>query len=249
MQVAAGLAAIRAVPSVLALREATMDAFASAGFPSAYFVTPVTSDRRFGRVHSANNMPEAWSQAYPTRLRFEDPLPDLALRLCRPLRWSEARELEPPGRQQEAFYAFAATLGFSQGLALPTYGPGARTGFVGLPALSDAPVRDEVLVSAHAFAQMSFLRYCELIDGQASNDVPLSERELDVVYWIAMGKSNSVIAEILGISAETVDSYVRRAFRKLGVSDRTSAVLHSVLAGHLYTGPFRPAAEQEREEN
>lgn len=244
MHVGTGLAGIRAAQSVLSLREATMQAFAGLGYPSAYFVTPVTSDRRFGRVHSANNMPDAWCDAYPLKLRYEDPLPDLALRLCRPLRWSEARSMEPPGRLEEPFYAFLAGLGFDEGLALPTYGPGARTGFVGLPAVQGASTSEEIAASAHAIAQMSFLRYCELIDVQAPSDVRLSERELDVVYWIAMGKSNSVIAEILGISAETVDSYVRRAFRKLGVSDRTSAVLHSVLAGHLYTGPFRPAPEQ-----
>ena len=141
--------------------------------------------------------------------------------------------------------AFLSRLGYDDGFALPTYGPGARTGFVGLPAGPEASLSEETAACAHAIAQMSFLRYCELIDEQVEVDVRLSERELDVVYWIAMGKSNSVIAEILGISAETVDSYVRRAFRKLGVSDRTSAVLHSVLAGHLYTGPFRPAPEQD----
>ena len=244
MFVRTGLAQIRAASSVLSLREATMTAFGGIGFPSAYFVTPVTSDRRFGRVHSANNMADAWCAAYPLTLRFEDPLPDLALRLGRPLLWSEARVIEPPGRVQQPFYAFLVALGYREGLALPTYGPGARTGFVGLPAVRSGPIDEETIASAHAIAQMSFLRYCELIDTQAPSDVRLSERELDVVYWIAMGKSNSVIAEILGISAETVDSYVRRAFRKLGVSDRTSAVLHSVLAGHLYTGPFRPAPEQ-----
>jgi LuxR family quorum-sensing system transcriptional regulator CciR len=244
MQVRTGLAGMRAASSVLALREATMRAFAQIGYPSAYFVTPVTSDKRFGRVHSANNMAPAWTEAYPERLRFEDPLPELALRLCRPLWWSEARAIEPPGRQEGAFYAFLAQLGFEEGLALPTYGPGARTGFVGLPTIGDASTSEETAAVAHAIAQMSFLRYCELIDEEVPIDGRLSERELDVVYWIAMGKSNSVIAEILGISAETVDSYVRRAFRKLGVSDRTSAVLHSVLAGHLYTGPFRPVPEQ-----
>jgi DNA-binding CsgD family transcriptional regulator len=245
MQVRTGLAGIRAAQSVLSLREATMTAFSSIGYLSAYFVTPITSDRRFGRVHSANNMPDAWCDAYPAKLRYEDPLPDLALRLCRPLRWSEVRALDPPGRQEEPFYAFLAELGYDEGLALPTYGPGARTGFVGLPAGPGASISEETAADAHAFAQMSFLRYCELIQVQAPTDVRLSERELDVVYWIAMGKSNSVIAEILGISAETVDSYVRRAFRKLGVSDRTSAVLHSVLAGHLYTGPFRPTPEED----
>jgi len=245
MHVRSGLAGIRAAQSVLSLREATMEAFTDVGFSSAYFVTPVTSDRRFGRVHSANNMADAWCDAYPIKLRYEDPLPDLALRLCRPLRWSEARSIEPPSRHEEPFYAFLSGLGFEDGLALPTYGPGARTGFVGLPAMPGAAMDEDTAAIAHAIAQMSFLRYCELIDVQAPTDIRLSERELDVVYWIAMGKSNSVIAEILGISAETVDSYVRRAFRKLGVSDRTSAVLHSVLAGHLYTGPFRPAPEQD----
>lgn len=245
MQLRTGLAGLRAVKSVLALRDATMQAFAAIGFPQAYFVTPVTSDKRFGRVHSANNMAPEWSTAYPERLRYEDPLPDLALRQAGPIRWSEARAIEPPGRGETAFYAFLADLGFEEGLALPTYGPGARTGFVGLPAGPDSQTDEETAAAAHAIAQMSFLRYCELIDTQDPLDVRLSERELDVVYWIAMGKSNSVIAEILGISAETVDSYVRRAFRKLGVSDRTSAVLHSVLAGHLYTGPFRPTPEQK----
>lgn len=245
MHVSKGLAGIRAAHSVLALREATMEAFAGIGYPSAYFVTPVTSDKRFGRVHSANNMADAWCDAYPVRLRFEDPLPELSLRLCRPLRWSEARAMSSASRTEDAFFAFLADLGFTDGLALPTYGPGARTGFVGLPAGEGGSLSEETAASAHAIAQMSFLRYCELIDVQAPADVRLSERELDVVYWIAMGKSNSVIAEILGISAETVDSYVRRAFRKLGVSDRTSAVLHSVLAGHLYTGPFRPAPETD----
>ena len=245
MHIRLGLAGMRAAESVISLREATMRAFGDIGYPSAYFVTPITSDRRFGRVHSCNNMAEAWAQAYPERLRFEDPLPELALRLCRPLLWSQAREIDPPGKQEDGFYAFVAELGYRDGLALPTYGPGARTGFVGLPDAVGLDPGEEILASAHAIAQMSFLRYCELIDHQTDGEIRLSERELDVVYWIAMGKSNSVIAEILGISAETVDSYVRRAFRKLGVSDRTSAVLHSVLAGHLYTGPFRPAAEPD----
>ncbi len=164
MHVRLGLAGIRAAQSVLSLREATMEAFAGIGFPSAYFVTPVTSDRRFGRVHSANNMADAWCDAYPVKLRYEDPLPDLALRLCRPLRWSEARSIEPPNRHEEPFYAFLSGLGFEDGLALPTYGPGARTGFVGLPAVPGAPMDEDTAVIAHAIAQMSFLRYCELIE-------------------------------------------------------------------------------------
>jgi LuxR family transcriptional regulator/LuxR family quorum-sensing system transcriptional regulator CciR len=49
--------------------------------------------------------------------------------------------------------------------------------------------------------------------------------------WLARGKSKSVTADILEISPHTVDTTVRRIFRKLGVSDRTSAVMKAVNSG------------------
>ena len=48
---------------------------------------------------------------------------------------------------------------------------------------------------------------------------------------MARGKSNGVIAEILGISDHTVDTLVRRVFAKLGVGDRISAAIKGIGAG------------------
>jgi LuxR family transcriptional regulator/LuxR family quorum-sensing system transcriptional regulator CciR len=59
----------------------------------------------------------------------------------------------------------------------------------------------------------------------------LSAREREVLRWVALGKSNGDIAEILGISPHTVDTLVRRLFQKLGVSNRVSAALRAVGAG------------------
>jgi DNA-binding CsgD family transcriptional regulator len=57
---------------------------------------------------------------------------------------------------------------------------------------------------------------------------PLSRREKEVMTWAASGKSNTVIADILDISAHTVNGYLRSVFLKTGTSDRTTATLRCI---------------------
>ncbi|WP_068309911.1 helix-turn-helix transcriptional regulator [Aliiruegeria sabulilitoris] len=64
-------------------------------------------------------------------------------------------------------------------------------------------------------------------------EIGLSPREAEILRWIARGKSNSVIAEILGISPHTVDTHIRRIYRKLGAGDRTTAALRGMETGLL----------------
>lgn len=52
----------------------------------------------------------------------------------------------------------------------------------------------------------------------------LSEREQEIVKLITSGKTNTEIAEVLGISAFTVKNHTQRIFRKLGATNRTQAV-------------------------
>ena len=62
----------------------------------------------------------------------------------------------------------------------------------------------------------------------------LTHRESEVLLWIAKGKSNRDIGEILGLSARTVTKHLEQIYVKLGVENRASAavkaanVLHEV---------------------
>ncbi len=62
---------------------------------------------------------------------------------------------------------------------------------------------------------------------------PLSAREIEVLKWIAEGKSNKEIAALLFISEGTVKTHVLSIHEKLGVSDRTEAVVTAIKRGIL----------------
>ncbi len=56
----------------------------------------------------------------------------------------------------------------------------------------------------------------------------LSAREAEVLLWIARGKPNKDISDILGISPRTVNKHLEQVFSKLGVENRASAAALAV---------------------
>jgi DNA-binding NarL/FixJ family response regulator len=57
---------------------------------------------------------------------------------------------------------------------------------------------------------------------------PLTEREADVLLWIAAGKSNRDIADILGLSHRTVNKHLDQIYLKISVENRASAAAKAV---------------------
>lgn len=54
-----------------------------------------------------------------------------------------------------------------------------------------------------------------------------TQRERDVLQWLALGKTNWEIGMILGISERTVKFHLNNVFQKLGVANRAQAVLQA----------------------
>jgi DNA-binding NarL/FixJ family response regulator len=88
--------------------------------------------------------------------------------------------------------------------------------------LKDA-AREELLATvAHALAELSPQRAQRCLP--AGSPPELTDRELQVLYGMSQGKSNAQIGRELYLSEDTVKTYARRLFRKLGVGDRAQAV-------------------------
>ena len=74
-----------------------------------------------------------------------------------------------------------------------------------------------------------------LTDGEIENDnlvltrkLQLTQRESEVLMWIARGKSNRDIAEILNLSPRTVNKHLEQIYAKLGVENQASAAALAV---------------------
>jgi DNA-binding NarL/FixJ family response regulator len=65
----------------------------------------------------------------------------------------------------------------------------------------------------------------------ADVEVPLTQRESEVLRQLAFGLTNKEIAQALHISYETVKEHVQHILRKIGVADRTQAAVWAVRKG------------------
>ncbi|MBS3928399.1 MAG: autoinducer binding domain-containing protein [Sphingomonadaceae bacterium] len=227
-------------PDVLTLRRAVV-AFAKArGFGAAFFLSPIARNNRQGRVLTNVGFNASWERAYRRGLSRIDPLPEIAMTLRAPFRWSQAARLRDLTASEQRYMAILERCGMGDGLAYPLFGSGANSGLIGLGHHPDlAVVCRSTQIEIQLFLQSTYQAYCNIIAREFAQDAELSERERDVLFWLAQSKSNSAIAAILEIAPSTVDTYMRRIFRKLGVSDRVGAAIAAVQQGHITPSRYR----------
>jgi LuxR family transcriptional regulator/LuxR family quorum-sensing system transcriptional regulator CciR len=181
----------------------------------------------------AHGFPRDWVETYVGDRLYEiDPIPALARRTAEPFLWSDTAELTRLAEEQARYLETLGRVGVGDGVAIQVFGPNMRHGYVGFGFGSQKrEVSAAQLAEFQIVAQLLHLRACTIIEERNASDAHLSPREREVLVWLARGKSKSVTADILEISPHTVDTTVRRIFRKLGVSDRTSAVMKAVNSG------------------
>jgi len=63
------------------------------------------------------------------------------------------------------------------------------------------------------------------MDYLTRDDYALTPRERDVMRWLSYGKTDADIAQLLQISTRTVHKHLEHIYVKLGVENRTAAVM------------------------
>ena len=121
--------------------------------------------------------------------------------------------------------------GLIHGFGLPLYGPRGRKAFASMDFGVPLETVDPATVSmVRIIAIAAHQRLCKLID-TGRNHAELSERERQVLTWIAKGKSTRDIGTILDVAPETVKTYRERIYQKLGVHDQIGAVIRGLTLG------------------
>lgn len=73
-------------------------------------------------------------------------------------------------------------------------------------------------------------RATHLVTGDTAQD-PLSDRERECLFWVSEGKTTDEVAVILGVSSNTVNSYITHAIQKFSASNRAMAIATAIRSG------------------
>ena len=199
---------------------------ASAG--GAWIGTDINRTNRF----FFNDWPADWIAIYMANNYGEhDPIVLESSRRIEPFLWTEM--LDEPSFRVEGRDVWAAGVayGWADGLSVPIHGPGGYQALISLAALRPITlsVADRRLLQAVSLHVHDECR--RSIDPVLKPLPELSARQLECLRWVAAGKTDDDIAELLGITAATVHFHIEGAKRALGLRSRSHAVATLVLHG------------------
>lgn len=187
------------------------------------------------RIH---NYPVEWAERYDrVALGPRDPVHRASHTTALGFSWCQIPRMIALTRQDRDILANAAMAGISDGFTVPAHVPGEISGsctFVFNSGGSLPTAIRQLAQLAGTFAFEAARRLClprGILAG--TRRVPLTDRQRDCALWVARGKSDWEISQILGISPETTACHLSDACRRYGVHKRTLLVALALFDGTL----------------
>ena len=195
------------------------------------FMTEQPSIKESAKHGVIRSYPSDWMNHYIEKDYINiDPTYRLALRTPGVFSWQQIEEKVNLPKDSVKMMREAEDANIKSGASVSIHG--INNDVVGLGfASSEQDINNSRsnLHKLHALAHQFHLIYTDIFSLENSNidsiDITLTAKERDVLIWCSRGKSNGVIAEILGVSEHTVHFHLKNIFKKLQVNDRTTAVL------------------------
>jgi DNA-binding CsgD family transcriptional regulator len=148
-----------------------------------------------------------------------------------PFRWSDACLPGQITRAQRNFFEECRELGVHSGITIPMRGPARETDLISLSFREAGQPAADKSAYVYMVSVQYWLKYCELVDKRTLTEATLTAKEIECLKWCKEGKTNWEIGEILSISQKTVEFHVGNAMKKLGASNRITAVIMGIKSG------------------
>ena len=182
----------------------------------------------------ADGFPDEWVAAYKSK-NYDaiDPLAQLYSYRVRPARWRDVENLRVLDARQTEFMDDLRKWLPGDGWGIPAFGPNGQSGYVGIGRRTRG-VEDWDILTLNRIqwvVQNFHLRWCELHLLHSPTDFSLTPREVAVLENIALGFSDALICGVVGAGLNSVQQSVNSLMKKMGVTDRPSAIMRGVAAG------------------
>jgi LuxR family quorum sensing-dependent transcriptional regulator len=187
-----------------------------------------------------NGWSKPWFDRYVEQGFYRhDPMAKHTRETTLPFFWHEievSREHRPEARR---VMDEASEFGLKDGFSVPIFGPEGDQSCVtmGGEKLSIPPRARQAIyiISLFAHQRARALRrdWAQSPNGEERKGGILSAREREVLKWVALGKTDAEIGDLLHISGETSFAHVRNSCRKLKAATRTQAVVRALFLGEI----------------
>jgi LuxR family quorum-sensing system transcriptional regulator CciR len=226
------IAAMKRATSMDALSATAASLFDQVGLPHFALARFFKADRTPDVAVLAGSFHGEWSRRYmANRYVRHSHIARELFRTRDPYSWEDVMRRRSVDEAQKRIREEAGEAGLTDGLFTPVRGAdGSYTAVVLAgphPELDDDFIRTSAGVLSAYYASES-QRLSSTVPGSSAR---LSPRQRECLAWVRQGKSSSVIAEILGLSVQTVDEHLAEACRKFGVRTRVQAAVEASLAG------------------
>ena len=177
--------------------------------------------------------PESWIEHYMANDYVAlDPVRQHGMNTRHAFSWAEMMAFRDLSPQQTALMNQGEEAGLKNGVGLAFHGPMGEVYGVGMASGEANPDVSRHLKEIQILSTQFHVLFSALHDHERNvYGTPLTPREMEVLKWCAMGKSNWATGEILGISEHGVDFHMRNILRKLDADTRVTAVVKALHGG------------------
>lgn len=219
-----------------AIREAIIEAIRELGFDYLTCADVPTPGEDAMAGVLLNNRPTEYVTRYVEKNYTSiDPVVTELRRSLRPYSWTDVREGRELTKLELSIMDEAREFDVRDGFIVPivTF-TGSLSIFSPCGRSPDLSPRARSAIELIAAAGHQALKRAVIEkEREASKHERLTEREREIMQWLALGKSNYEIGEILHISDQTVARHVHNIMRKLDAGARTLAVIKALRRGEI----------------
>lgn len=190
-----------------------------------------------GTIHGYVTYPEQWKNFYlENQLQQYDPTLSVASRSIAPVDWGRLERND----NFDKVFRNASDFGIvPQGLTIPVRGPYGDIGMLSVTRNCSQTEWDRFIPMITSDLQSIAVH---LHDGAMRSHTltrtlrapHLSTREVEILQWIAAGKTQQDVGDILGISHRTVEVHLRSGRDKLFALTTPQAVARAIAMGLIY---------------
>jgi len=194
-------------------------------------INPIVLARPITEV-GISDYPEEFSERWLSQgYVMHDPILRYALSYRAAFTWREAYEYAT--RYGRRIFDEAEDFGLKDGIAIPVIVGDYPTGLVSLvhpkPNFTAGEIAHIQLVCIHGYTRMLRIINAEKKDRTNA----LTVREIDVLHYVAAGKTNWEIGKILEISEDTIKMHMKNITRKLDAANRAHSVALGIREGQI----------------